>query len=70
MNEVIMFLPKILDERRKKREQNTIFKIVNIIDNDPIHIDAFKKASWKLNEIGMKMPTLSQAPCTRGTFSL
>ena len=44
----------ILDNRRKLREKKTVDKIVPIHDSYPEHHEAFEKASWKVNELGMR----------------
>ena len=47
-------MPRALDERSAKREQNITFKRLTIYDPDPEIKKALDLASWKLNVEGMK----------------
>ena len=54
LKELIQVLPRALDERSAKREQNITFKRLTIYDPDPEIKKALDLASWKLNVEGMK----------------
>ena len=54
LKELIQVLPRALDERTAKREQDISVKRLTIYDADPVLNKAFGLASWKLNVEGMK----------------